>query len=151
VALLSLGLGIGANTAIFSLVDRVLLRNLPVRNPGELVQFSSAGPRFGNVLAAYNSDLSFSYPMYRDFRDRAPLLAGAAAWYPAAASFSIGGQTELVQTNLVSGNFFDVLGVNTIVGRTIAPDDTSVRGAAPVVVLSHGFWVRRFGAGPRNP
>jgi predicted permease len=148
VALLSLGLGIGANTAIFSLVDRVLLRKLPVRNPADLVQLSSTGPRFGNVLAAYDSDLSFSYPMYRDFRDRAPVFAGAAAWYPAAASFSMGGQTELIQTNLVSGNFFDVLGVNPIVGRGIAPDDTRVRGGAPVVVLSHSFWARRFGANP---
>jgi hypothetical protein len=148
VALLSLALGIGANTAIFSLLDRVLLRELPVRAPGELVDITSNGPHTGDVLANFDSDYSFSYPMYRDFRDRAPVFAGVVAWYDTPASLSIGGQTERIETILVSGNFFDVLGVRTALGRTILPEDARVRGAGPVVVLSHGFWVRRFGADP---
>jgi predicted permease len=148
VALLSLALGLGANTAIFSLLDRVLLRELPVRAPGELVDITSNGPHTGDVLANFDSDYSFSYPMYRDFRDRAPVFAGVAAWYDTPASLSIGGQTERIETIMVSGNFFDVLGVRTALGRTILPEDARVRGAGPVVVLSHGFWVRRFGADP---
>src|SRR5258706_9456230 len=148
VALLSLGLGIGANTAIFSLLDRVLLRELPVEKPGELVQLTSTGPRSGNVLTNYDSDYTFSYPMYRDFRDRGPVFDGVMAWFPVSASFSIDGQTELIQTNLVSGNFFQVLGVKTILGRSITPEDAQVRGGNPVVVLSHGFWERRFGSNP---
>jgi len=142
------GAGIGANTAIFSLLDRVLLRDLPVRAPGELVDITSSGPHTGDVLANFDSDYSFSYPMYRDFRDRAPVFAGVVAWYDVPASLSIGGQTERIGTIMVSGNFFDVLGVRTALGRTIQPEDARVRGAGPVVVLSHGFWVRRFGADP---
>src|SRR6202050_1006024 len=119
IAVLSLALGIGANTAIFSLLDRVLLRSLPVRNPDELGLFTANGPRRGSVNTQYDDTFTFSYPMYLDFRDRAPDFAGAIAWFPIAASLSMGGQTERVSANLVSGNFFEVLGVGTAIGRPI--------------------------------
>src|ERR1700683_1967522 len=119
IAVLSLALGIGANTAIFSLLDRVLLRSLPVRQPERLVLFTANGPRRGSVNTAYDDTFTFSYPMYLDFRDRAPDLAGALAWFPIDASLSMGGQTERVSANLVSGNFFEVLGVGTAIGRPI--------------------------------
>jgi predicted permease len=148
IAVLSLGLGIGANTAIFSLMDRVLLRLLPVRDPGQLVLLKATDPRLGMVSASYNSDYVFSAPMYRDFRDRAPVFDGVIAWFPITASLTAGGQTELIQVHLVSGNYFDVLGARTVRGRTIEPDDDRAAAGSAVVVLSHGFWTRRFGADP---
>ena len=148
VAILSLGLGIGANTAIFSLMDQVLLRSLPVQRPQKLVLLTANGPRRGDVETSYDSDYTFSYPMYRDFRDRSPVFSAVIAWFPTAASFSFGGRTELIRINLVTGNFFDALGVQTILGRAITPEDDRVPGASPVAVLSHGFWVSRFGANP---
>jgi predicted permease len=145
IAVLSLALGIGANTAIFSLLDRVLLRLLPVRNPEQLVLFTANGPRRGSVNTQYDDTYTFSYPMYRDFRDRAPGLNGVIAWFPIAASFSLNGTTERVNANLVSGNFFEVLGVGTALGRPITPDDARASGSAPVAVLSYSFWQQRFG------
>jgi predicted permease len=145
IAVLSLALGIGANTAIFSLIDRVLLRSLPVRSPEQLVLFTANGPRRGSVNTQYDDTYTFSYPMYRDFRDRAPGLNGVIAWFPIAASFSLQGTTERVNANLVSGNFFEVLGVGTALGRPIAPDDARTSGSTPVAVLSYSFWQQRFG------
>lgn len=146
VAVLSLGLGIGANTAIFSLMDRVLLRSLPVQRPQELVLLTANGPRRGNTETSYDSDYTFSYPMYRDFRDGSPVFSGVLAWFRTSASFAFGGRTELVRINLVSGNYFDMLGVKTVLGRSITPENDRVPGASPVAVLSHSFWVSRFGS-----
>jgi predicted permease len=148
IAVLSLALGIGANTAIFSLLDRVLLRSLPVRNPDELVLFTANGPRRGSVNTQYDDTFTFSYPMYLDFRDRAPDLAGAIAWFPIAASLSMSGQTERVSANLVSGNFFEVLGTGAAIGRPIVRDDARIPGSNPVAVLSYGFWQQRFAGDP---
>jgi predicted permease len=145
IAVLSLALGIGANTAIFSLLDRVLLRSLPVRSPEQLVLFTANGPRRGSVNTQYDDTYTFSYPMYRDFRDRAPGLNGVIAWFPIAASFSLKGTTERVNANLVSGNFFEVLGVGTALGRPITPEDARASGSTPVAVLSYSFWQQRFG------
>ena len=145
IAVLSLALGIGANTAIFSLLDRVLLRSLPVRNPEQLVLLTANGPRRGSVNTQYDDTYTFSYPMYRDFRDPAPGLNGVIAWFPIAASFSLKGTTERVNANLVSGNFFEVLGVGTALGRPITPDDARASGSTPVAVLSYSFWQQRFG------
>jgi len=145
IAVLSLALGIGANTAIFSLLDRVLLRSLPVRHPEQLVLFTANGPRRGSVNTEYDDTFTFSYPMFLDFRDRAPDLAGAIAWFPIAASLSMSGQTERVSANLVSGNFFQVLGADTAIGRPIFPDDAQTLGANAVAVLSYGFWQQKFG------
>jgi predicted permease len=148
IAVLSLALGIGANTVIFSLLDQVLLRSLPVRHPEQLVLFTANGPRRGSVNTEYDDTFTFSYPMYRDFRDRAPDLAGAIAWFPVAASLSMSGQIERVSANLVSGNFFQVLDAGTAIGRPIVPDDTLTLGANAVAVLSYGFWQQKFAGDP---
>jgi len=148
VALLSLALGIGANTAVFSLMDQALLRSLPVKNPGELVVFKAPGPRRGRIDTSYDDKLTFSYPMYRDFRDRNPVFSGVLARFPISFSMSWRDQTERIHGDLVSGNYFEVLGLNAAIGRTLTQQDDQTPGAHPVVVLSHGFWKRRFGADP---
>ena len=148
VALLSLGLGIGANTAIFSLMDQALLRSLPVKHPEQLVLFSAKGPRRGQVNTSYGDIYTFSYPMYRDFRDGKQVFSGVLARFPISFSMSWHDQTERVYGDLVSGNYFEVLGVHAAIGRTFMPEDDRIPGAHPVVVLSYGYWKRRFGADP---
>jgi predicted permease len=144
-ALLSLALGIGANTAIFSLMDQVLLRSLPVRDPGELVLFSAPGRRSGFVETNYDDQYAFSYPMYCDFRDSAPTVAGVLARFPMRLSMSSGDRTELVQGDLVSGNYFTVLGVGTVLGRPLTPQDDRLGSPNAVAVLSYDLWKNRFG------
>ena len=148
VALLSLALGIGANTAVFSLMDQALLRSLPVKHPEELVLFSAPGPRRGRINTSYDDKLTFSYPMYRDFRDRNPVFSGVLARFPISFSMSWHDQTERIHGDLVSGNYFEVLGLNAAIGRTLTQQDDLTPGAHPVVVLSYGFWKRRFGLDP---
>ena len=145
VAVSSLALGIGANTAIFSLADRLLLRTLPVNDPRALVLLTANGPRRGSVDTPYDDTLTFSYPMYQDFRDRAPMLDGVAGWFPAPASLSRQGQTERIAANLVTGNYFQVLGVPMAMGRPIVAEDAGAPGSSPVAVLSHAFWEQRLG------
>src|SRR5258708_1193416 len=148
VALLSLALGIGANTAVFNLMDEALLRSLPVKHPEQLVLFSAPGPRRGSINTSYDDTLTFSYPMYRDFRDRNPVFSGVLARFPISFSMSWHDQTERINGDLVSGNYFEVLGLNAAIGRTLTQEDDKTPGAHPVVVLSYGFWKRRFGADP---
>jgi predicted permease len=149
VAVTTLALGIGANAAIFALVDRVMLRLLPVRNPRELVLLRSPGPARGHTWSDGDDAASFSFPMYRDLRERATVFSGLAAEYPFAVSLSsAGSETERAAAELASGNYFSVLGVAADVGRTLTPNDDRTPGASPVVVLSHGFWTRRFGSDP---
>jgi len=147
VAVLSLALGIGANTAIFSLLDQVLYRSLPVRDPRALVIFHvddhSSGDRTSD-----NSQSVFSYPMYKDLRDRSPVFEGVIARHGVAANVSWNGQTERVRAELVSGNLFEVLGVSAAIGRVITPQDDGAPGAHPVVVLNHDYWLRRFASDP---
>src|SRR5262249_21723727 len=145
VAILSLGLGIGANTAVFTLLDRVLLRSLPVRHPEQLVIFRAEGSRQGAVDANYGLDYTFSYPLYQDFRDRAPGLQSTAAWFTIDANVNTGSAAERVEANLVSGNFFEALGTGAALGRPIMADDARTPGANPVAVLSYRFWQERFG------
>ena len=144
VVVLTLALGIGANTAIFSLTDQLLLRLLPVKNPHELVLFENPGAFAGRQ---FNSN-TFSFPMYRDFRDTNSVFSGIAAQFPTALTLLANGQAERVNGDLVSGNYFDVLGVRAIVGRTLTPDDDKTPGAHPVAVLSHDYWMRRFAGDP---
>ena len=148
IAVSSLALGIGANTAIFSLADRLLLRALPVRDPQALVLITANGPRRGSVDTPYDDTFTFSYPMYCDFRDRAPKLDGVAAWFPSPASVLLRGQTERISTNLVSGNYFQVLGIPMALGRPILPEDARVSGSSPVAVISHAMWEQRLGGDP---
>ena len=146
VAVLTLALGIGANTGIFSIVRQVLLQRLAVPHAEELVLLYSPGPKQGHVSSdESDGSESFSYPLYKDLRDHSAVLAGLAARYSAAVSVTFQGQTERASSDLVSGNFFDVLGVRAALGRTITPGDTSAPGANPVVLLSYGYWMRRFG------
>jgi predicted permease len=147
VAVLSLALGIGANTSIFSLLDQVVYRSLPVRDPRSLVVFhvDDHGP---GHRSADNSQSVFSYPMYKDLRDRSVVTSGVIARSHAPVSISWNGQTERARAEIVSGNLFDVLGVRPQIGRLLSADDDGAPGAHPVVVLSHDYWVRRFGADP---
>ena len=140
VAVLTLALGIGANTAIFSLMDQVLLRLLPVTDPRELVQLDGPGTFRGRTANAR----TFSYPMYRDLRDRNDVFTGLVARGPATATFTYRGQTERVNVKLISGNTFAVLGVQPMLGRALTDDDDRAPGAHPVAVLSYGYWQRRF-------
>ena len=148
VAVATLALGIGANAAIFALVDRVLLTLLPVRNPQELVLLRSPGPAQGHTWSDGDNASSFSYPMYRDLRDSNTVFAGLLAEYPFDASVSARGGTERASGELVSGNYFEVLGVPPSLGRNLAAQDDRAPGAHPQTVLSHGYWTRRFGNDP---
>src|SRR5262245_47055492 len=130
---LTLALGIGANTAMFSLIDALLLKALPVRQPEELVSLSRR----------------FSYPGFRILREHDQVTTGLVAFTPVRIGVSIAGRSEPTALgHLVSGNYFSVLGVNPILGRLLGEDDDRTPGAHPVAVISHGYWRRRFGADP---
>jgi predicted permease len=148
IAVLSLALGIGANTAVFSLFDQVLVRSLPVTAPDRLVLFHSEGQDPGWAMAD-NFESVFSYPVYRDLRERSRVFEGIAARAGAAATVLEPSGAANARVELVSGNFFEVLGVHAAMGRTILPSDDAAPGAHPVVMLSHGYWTRRFGADPK--
>ncbi|MEZ5351953.1 MAG: ABC transporter permease [Bryobacteraceae bacterium] len=144
IAVLSLSLGIGANTAIFSLLDQILLRMLPVEQPGELVQLAARGSHYGSNTGSN----AMSYPMYKDFRDRGEVFSGVLCRFGISLSMGHGGRTERIRGELVSGNYFQVLGVGAAPGRTFTPDDDKTPGGHPVVMLSHEFWQSRFAADP---
>ncbi|HWY70819.1 MAG TPA: ABC transporter permease [Terriglobales bacterium] len=149
-ALLTLALGIGANTAIYSLLDQVMLRSLPVQDPEQLVMLKSSGSDRGRISAyGGSSDDYFSYPMYRDLRDKNSVFSGVVATDQVQVGVQWHNQPELVQGELVSGNYFDVLGVKPAVGRLLVQSDDEVQERSPVVVLSYGYWQRRFGSDPR--
>lgn len=140
-ALAALALGIGATTAIFTLVDAVLLRSLPVNDPGSLVLLARTHTR--RPGASYD----ISYPLYRDLRDRAGLFADVLAFSNSGANLSAGsgGQPERVTVEMVSGNYFTMLGLEPAAGRLLTPDDDRTPGAHRVAVLSYAYWQRRFG------
>ncbi|MGA7411225.1 MAG: ABC transporter permease [Bryobacteraceae bacterium] len=140
VAVLSLGLGIGANTAIFSLLDQILLRLLPVKNPQELVLLTMRGPHYGSNWGGN----AISYPMYKDFKDNNQVFTDMFCRFPFPASLGYGGKTDRVNVELVSGSYFPVLGIGATIGRTISPDDDRTPGGHPLVVLSYDFWQSRF-------
>jgi predicted permease len=165
VALVSIALGIGANTAIFTLVNEVLLRQLPVRDPAQLVLFNGARNHYGSNSGGN----MLSFPMYEDFRNnfiepaaslprvshavpnRAPtpkVFSGVFARRAIAMNLGLDGQTERVPGELVSGTYFQVLGVGAALGRIIGPDDDRERGNSPVAVLSYDYWRTRFGGDP---
>ena len=140
IVIVTLGLGIGANTAIFSLMDQVLLRLLPVKHAEQLVQLDGPGPFSGRT----ENDRTFSYPMYIDFRDRNDVFDGTVARFGAHATLTQRGQAERVDVELVSGNTFGVLGVNPVLGRAIGDSDDVTPGGHPVAMLSRDYWQRRF-------
>src|SRR5215216_484199 len=143
VVVLTIALGIGANAAIFSLLDRVLLQSLPVANPDQLTVLSAYDPQQGPSIQS-----SFSYPMYQDLRDRNSVFSGVIARGGTQMNVSYGDQTERVRGELVSGNFFEVLGVRPWAGRLFTPEDDRTPGAHPVAVLSYRFWESRFNKDP---
>jgi putative ABC transport system permease protein len=167
VAVLSIALGIGANTAIFTLVDEVLVRMLPVKNPDELVLFNGSRNHYGSNSGGN----MLSFPMYEDFRNNfvdppvaqamprvsvplpnpAPtpkIFSGVFARRSLAMVVGIDGQSERIPAELVSGTYFQVLGVRAAIGRVITPDDDRERHASPVAVLSYDYWRNRFGGDP---
>ena len=147
VAILTLALGIGANCAIFSLLDQVMLRLLPVRDPGRLVILKFNGVDAGNLRSRISggSGYYFSEPMYRELSRRTAPLSGLLARSSYYAAVNWQGETEQVDSEMVSGNYFDVLGVHPITGRLLQPADDQQINGSPVVVLSYEFWQRRFG------
>ncbi|MFZ0592267.1 MAG: ABC transporter permease [Bryobacteraceae bacterium] len=136
VVVLSLALGIGANTAIFSLMNAALLKMLPVKNPEQLVQFKTL-------------DYWFPYPMFKEIRERNQVFAGVLAFASIRnIDFEVNGQGGIANGQVVSGNYFPVLGVHTVLGRTITSEDDKVAGGSPVAVISYDYWQRRFGLDP---
>jgi predicted permease len=148
VAVTTLALGIGANTAIFSLTDQVLLRMLPVEHPTELVILRSPGPSPGRNWNDGPGGTSFSYPAYKDLRDQNQIFSGLLARFSTQVSVAAQGSSELANGELVTGNYFTVLGVQPAMGRLFGAGDETAPGANPVVVLSYGYWKRRFGLDP---
>ncbi len=141
IAVLTLALGIGANTAIFSLVNTVLLRPLPIRQPERVVEITPL--RKGADIGA------FPYPFYRDFHDQNQVLEGLAAYSFVPLSLSWNGNNERLWGYLVSGNYFDLLGVRAVQGRMFTQEEDRAPGAHPVAVVSYGSWQRRFGGDPQ--
>ena len=146
VAVLSLALGIGANTAMFTLVDQVLLRLLPVRNPQELVQLRLEGGRVGSQSG--DGRHTFSYPLYVALRDQNTVLTGLTGQLISSTSLVGDDRSEMVSVGMVAGNFFDVLGVRPHLGRMLSPEDDKVKNGHPVGVLQYNFWQSRFGGRP---
>jgi putative ABC transport system permease protein len=139
VVIATLALGIGANAAMFSLTDRVLLQKLPVSNPDLLMVLFTQAPFDKEPVS------SFSYPMYQDLRDRNRVLSGLIARGGVSMNVSYGDQNDRVSGELVSGNYFEVLGVRPSAGRLLTQEDDRTIGAHPVAAISYGFWERRFG------
>jgi predicted permease len=150
VAVTSLALGIGANTAIFSLFDRFLLRPLPVAAPDALVNLAAPGPKPGSTQCSQAGPCTevFSYPMYRDLERLQTSFTGLAAHKQFGANVAARGDTRSLDGELVSGSYFSTLGLQPAAGRLLTPGDDVTPGAHPVVVLSHGFWTSRFAQDP---
>lgn len=152
VAVLTLALAIGANSTIFSLLSQALLRALPVHDPQELVVLSFAGTTSGHTHSYGGNTPShrheFSYPMYRDLRDRNEVLSGLIAAAPSTVGVTWNNQGKAAEAEMVSGNYFDVLGVKPAIGRLLAASDETAPGANAVVVLSFDFWKTHLAEAP---
>jgi predicted permease len=145
VAIFSLAMGIGANTAIFTLMDQIVLRKLPVKDPDSLVMLYQTGNNNGSNMG-YRMH---SYPMYQDFQQKAAPLSEVICRRLISTSISIDNQTERVDAEMVSGNFFSMLGVGPAAGRVFSSEeDDRVYQGHPTVVLSYPYWVRRFSRDP---
>ena len=140
-AIISMSLGIGANTSIFSLVDTVLLRPLPVKDPSQLRQV------YGTLHKGADFSLQ-SYLNYKEYRDRNDVFSGMIGYRVVPGSLSHNGVNQRVWGYVATGNYFDVLGVQPILGRAFLPEEDATPGSHPVMVLSYGCWERRFGSDP---
>src|SRR3989475_6267588 len=143
VAVLSLALGIGANTAMFGLADQILLRLLPVHNPRELVQLRAEGGRVGSQSG--DGLHTFSHPLYLALRDRNTVFTGLTGQRIEQASLVGDERSEMISVGLVAGNFFDTLGVRPYLGRLLTPEDDKLRNGHPVAVLQYNAWMNYFG------
>ena len=137
IAMLALGLGIGANTAIFSVFNGILWRPLPAKNPQQLVILASK-PR------AIDFPLQLSYPDFKDYRELKTAFSDLAAYVPSPVNFGVEGHPERAWAEMVSGNYFSMLGLESAIGRTFAPDEGWVPGKDPLMVLSYKYWQKRF-------
>ncbi|HXC95970.1 MAG TPA: ABC transporter permease [Edaphobacter sp.] len=149
-AVLTLALGVGANTAIFSLMDQALLRSLPVRDPQQLVILNSPSKAWEGSSGDNGAgvDKSFSYPMYRDLRDHSAAFDGLIATAPSNVGIARNGASSFADAEVVSGNYFKVLGVDAAQGRLLTPNDDTGPGANPVVVVSFNYWKTHLGSNP---
>src|SRR5437762_1943228 len=146
VAVLTLALGIGANTAIFTLVNAIFFHPLPVQDPEHLVSIFTADQRNRGALQNF---LPVSYPNGSDIQHQAQSFSAVSLYTGAPVSMTVSGEPEQFFAQIVSGNFFDLLGVPAALGRTFRPEEDSQPGSGPVIVLNHGFWERKF-ASSRN-
>ena len=144
IAILTLALGIGANTAIFTLLDQVLLRLLPVKDPQQLVLLTMRGAHYGSNWGGN----AISHPMFRDFQSHNEVFSDMFCRFPTAASLTVGGQSERVGVELVSGSYFSTLGVVPALGRIFTPEDDRVPSGHPFLVLSYDYWRTRFASDP---
>src|SRR4029453_2839067 len=150
IAILSLAIGIGANAAIFSLYNQMLLRPLPVADPDALVNLGAPGPKPGSSSSntAGSRAYTFSYPMFRDLERAQTRFSGIAGHRLIRTNLAFKNQTTAGQGMLVSGSYFGLLGLTPAAGRLIGLDDDRTPGAHDVVVLSHGWWRQRFAMSP---
>ena len=144
-AVLSLALGIGANTAIFSLLYQVVMRSLPVKDPGALVLIESNDDNFGTSRRDNNLSI-FSYPMYKSLRDHNQVFDGLMARASFPATLAYHGEAVRATAEVVTGNFFELLGVRPALGRLLIPSDDGVPGRDPAIVLSYSYWSTHLGA-----
>ena len=141
IAVLSLGIGIGATTTVFSVVNAFLFRPLPVKDPDRLVSIHKPG---GGGVGIH----TISYPDYLDYLERNEHFSEILAWSEASLSLNIADQPEAAYGMVVSGNYFNTLGVQPALGRVFGPDEDRVRGGNPVTVISFGLWQSHFGSDP---
>ena len=144
IAVLTLALGIGANTAIFTLLDQVLLRLLPVKNPQQLVLLTMRGRNYGSNWGGN----AISYPMFRDFQDHNEVFSSMFCRFPYAGSLTVDGRSERVAVELVSGTYFPTLRIAPELGRLFTAEDDRVPNGEPYAVLSYAFWKSRFAGDP---
>ena len=148
---LTLALGIGANAAVFTLFDQVLLRMLPVERPKDLVRFEWTGGFSGSASSfGGDTDNYFSYPMYKDLRDQNQVFPDMLAADRTSVGVSWHNQAENKDAEVVTGNYFQLLGLKPALGRLLTQQDDTAKNANPVVVLSYGYWKTRFAASPRR-
>jgi len=145
IAVLTLALGIGANTAIFTLVNAVFLQPLPVAEPARLMSVFGTDE---NNRGAQTDYISISWPNFKDYRDQNDVFTGMIAFQNIFLNFSGGGEPQRIDGMIVTGDYFDLLGVKAAIGRTFLPEEDRTPGTHPVVVLSYGAWQRRFGGDP---
>src|SRR6476646_9771185 len=147
IAVITLALGIGANTAIFTVVNAVFFHPIPVKDPARLMEIFTLDQR--KIFGLNNNNFPNSYPNAQDIQQRAQSFAGTTILaFPVPVSMTVNGQPNQYFAQLATGNYFDVLGVGAQLGRTFRPEEDRTAGAGPVVVWNEGLWARTFAANP---